>query len=352
VRQKTIYFYQLPDGSESRTRGIGFYFNYLIRALKKQNIQVSFFTKEQEAKDHKTVIHYPWLHPYFLTAPLLKRCPRVITVHDLIPLKYPKLYPPGLRAKFVWPINKKIIQKADAVITDSLTSKNDIIRFCWPISAKKIHIVPLAPDPLSKPLKSPKMPSQLKNYLTSKLKHFVLYVGDINPSKNVPSLVKACIELKIPLLLVGKKFLQKDYDRAHPENTDLVFVQKAIKNNPELVIPTGFISQQDLTALYNLATVYCQPSFEEGFGLPVLDAMSCGCPVAVSQTSAVIEITKTNAFLFDPNSINSLKQALRESLTNSRKRKKFTQAGLKRAKQYSWQKTAKQTIIVYQKLLS
>jgi len=175
-------------------------------------------------------------------------------------------------------------------------------------------------------------------------------VGDVNPSKNLPTLVKACVQLKMPLVLVGSKIVQKEYNKTHPENQDLRYVQQMIKKHPNLIIPTGYISQDDLTSIYNLATVYCQPSFEEGFGLPVIDAMACACPVAVSQTSALIELTKANAFLFDPNSVKSIKKTLTEAMTNKNKQKQFSQKGMVRAGQYSWQKTAQKTIQIYQSL--
>ena len=355
-----IYFPKPDIDSANRYRGIGFYTEHLISSLKKQRTRISYFDQEQAISvshpstiihQPSTIIHYPFISPYFLTIPHKKRFPRVITVHDLIPLKFPKLYPPGIRGKIKWLVNRRIIQSADAIITDSLTSKNDIASFCWGIDITKVHIVPLAADPIFKPLKNPILPKNLSTYPSTNLSTFILYVGDINPSKNVPLLVKACIKLKTPLILVGKKFIATDYDHRHPENQDLVLIQNLQKKHPNLIFFLGFVSDQELVNLYNLTVLYCQPSWEEGFGLSVIEAMSCGCPTAVSQTSSLVEITKTNAFLFDPSSEESLISAIKEALDNPKKRHTISQAGLIRSKDYSWPKTAKMTLSIYQKIL-
>ncbi len=354
-----IFFHKIPKTSDSQYRGIGFYTRYLVEALQKEGVEMGFFSAESELIHQPSIInhqsefilHYPFISPYFHTSPYRSKFKRMITVHDLIPLKFPKLYPSGIKGKIKWQINKRIIQKAEAIIADSLTSKNDILSYCWPISAQKIHIVPLAADSTYKPLKIKKMPTNLRTYEPINLQNFVLYVGDVNPSKNLPMLIKACVDLKLPLVLVGKKITEKNYDKNHPENKDLAEVQKLAIKNPKLIFPLGFVSDEELVKLFNLATIYCQPSLEEGFGLPVLEAMACGCPAAVSQTSALVEITKTNAFLFDPVSIDSMKTALKEAFSNQKKRKEFSAWGLKRAGEYSWQKTAKQTIEVYKSLI-
>lgn len=346
-----IYINDLSLSTESQYRGIGFYTKHLISSLKKDKVNIVFFRDEKEIKDNPktTIVHYPSISPYFLNVPAKKRFKRVITVHDLIPIKFPHLYPAGIRGKLLWKINKFIIKNTDAIITDSLTSKNDILRFCWGIDTKKIHIIPLASDSFLKPLKKSQWPHALGDFKNN-LKDFILYVGDINPSKNLPILLKACLDLKIPLILVGKKIIADNYDKKHTENKDLVFVQKMIKKHPKLFKALGFINKEDLLSLYNLTTLYCQPSLEEGFGLPVLEAMSCACPVVVSQTSALLEITKNNAFLFDPNSLDSLKTTLKTALKDKEKRKKLAILGFKRAKDFSWQKTAQKTLKVYKKL--
>jgi glycosyltransferase involved in cell wall biosynthesis len=346
-----VYFHQSSLGEESSYRGIGTYTRNLIDSLKRLRVGVHLFSHEDEVTDASAIVHYPAFYPYFITIPMTKKNPRVITVHDLIPVKFPHLYPPGIRGKIRWRLNKKIIQQADAIITDSLTSKNDILTFCWPIDARKIDIVPLAVDPIFKPIKNPRIPKTLRLDNSNNLKRFVLYVGDINPSKNLPLLVKACLELKIPLVMVGNKLAAKDYDRSHPENQDLVFVQKMVKKYPETLFCPGFIDQKDLVILYNQALVYCQPSFEEGFGLPVLEAMSCGCPVAISQTSSLVELTQTDAFLFDPNSKESIVNALGQAIDNKEKRAKIRADNLIKSRNYSWTMTACQTLAVYSQMI-
>jgi len=113
------------------------------------------------------------------------------------------------------------------------------------------------------------------------------------------------------------------------------------------------ISQKDLVVLYSIASVYCQPSFYEGFGLPVLEAMACGCPVVCSKKGSLTEVAGEAALYIDkPDKISSIKKALKKGLNLSKsQRSKQVKAGLKQAKKFSWQKTGEKTIDVYKKVL-
>jgi len=271
----------------------------------------------------------------------------VVTVHDLTPLKFAEHYPPGMKGKLRWFAQKSRLKKVDAIITDSQNSKKDIIKIVV-CPKNQIHVVYLAPAPSFKKLK-------IKNLkLKVKQKHhlpdtFVLYVGDINWNKNVPGLVKACEKIDTPLVIVGKQAISKNYDRDHIENRDLVWLQKEARKSKSLFL-LGFIPTDSLVAIYNLAAVYCQPSFYEGFGLPVLEAMACGCPVVCSNQGSLPEVGDKAVIYFDPWRQGEMEKTLKKILENKNLRKNLSKKGLLQAKKFSWRKTAQETLNIYDKL--
>jgi glycosyltransferase involved in cell wall biosynthesis len=174
---------------------------------------------------------------------------------------------------------------------------------------------------------------------------FVLYVGDINYNKNILGLIKAFsgLEGNASLVLVGKAFWEKDL----PETQAIIQLIKSLKLEKK-VLRLGFLPAQDLVAIYNLASVYCQPSFYEGFGLPVLEAMACGCPVVAAKNSSLSEICGQAAILVDPENINDMIKGLKKAFLE---KKSLKEKGLTQAKKFSWEKTARQTYEVYQKVV-
>ena len=175
--------------------------------------------------------------------------------------------------------------------------------------------------------------------------NFVLYVGDVNYNKNIPGLIKAFAGLKgdLSLVLTGKAFLEDDL-RENQEITKLIKTLKLEKK----VIRLGFLTTEDLVVLYNLAAVYCQPSFYEGFGLPVLEAMACGCPVVAANTSSLPEICGPAAIMVDPHYINDMIKGLQEALL---KKEELKEKGFAQVRKFSWEKTAKKTYEIYQKVV-
>ena len=329
-----------PLKSGHKVRGVGFYTQNLIVALGNRVTAVDFREVDLAQYD---LIHYPYFSPFQKTLPLRKPARSVVTVHDLIPLLYPKHYPPGLRGKVNFSWQKLLIKKVDHIIADSETSKKDIIKF-FGVHPGKIVVVRLAPGEMFKKLvvkKHYKLP-----------KRFVLYVGDVDYNKNIPGLIKAVKILDIPLVMVGKQAGEiENQDLAHPELMHLKEILPDFKNNPK-VIRLGFVSDEDLVAIYNLATAYCQPSFCEGFGLPVLQAMACGTPVVAAKTPALMEIGESACLYADPQDPKDMAQKIKRVLDNPSLQKDLSQKGLKQVKKFSWTKTAQETYKVYEKALS
>jgi len=351
------------------TRGIGIYTQNLTQKLVEMKGELpelkidSFdFRAEnwkllpcrQAGKTEKyDLFHYPYFDLFYTTLPIKKPAKTVVTVHDVIPLIFPDHYPPGIKGKIRFEIQRFSLRSASAVITDSENSKKDIINYLG-YPSKNIYVIYLAPGDYLKPEGNQNILDEArKKYHLPK--RFVLYVGDINYNKNIPGLVKACAKIKIPLVIVGRQAVQKDIDRTHIENRDLVWLQdyhrKLITDNRRLIL-TGFVPQEELPAIYSLASVYCQPSFYEGFGIPVLEAMACGCPVASSNTSSLPEICGDAALIFDPNDYNGIGRALMKVLGDSILRKNLINKGYEQTKKFSWGRTARETIEIYRKVAS
>ncbi|HUW22045.1 MAG TPA: glycosyltransferase family 1 protein [Candidatus Bathyarchaeia archaeon] len=338
-----------PLKSGHRYRGIGKYTQKLVDNLQKVDCQNRFFLisdKDRRLISQADLIHYPFFDLFFLTLPVVKRVKTVVTIHDLIPLVFPVQYPPGIRGKIKFGLQKLSLKNTKAVITDSYSSKRDILRFLK-IPANKIFIVYLAPDEDFRPLGNKAVLAAIREKYRLP-PSFVLYVGDVNYNKNVLGLIKACLEIKMPVVIIGKQAVQSDFNPDHPENQPLALLIKVYGDNKG-VIRLGFVPTKDLVAIYNLASVYCQPSFYEGFGLPLLEAMRCGCPVVSSNRSSLPEVCGKAAVLVNPKP-DGLARGLKLVLNDLALRKKLVEKGFRQASNFSWIKTARKTIEIYEKV--
>lgn len=348
-----------PTQDGNAIRGVGYYTSNLISALqheiktnsKYKNYQIDLITENRNLKSEiYDLVHYPYFDPFKLTLPKVTKIPTIVTVHDLIPRQFKNHFPAGIKGELKWLIQKHNLKKVNKIITVSNYSKF-IINNLTNYPQQNIFATYLAADKSFKPcLDKNKLTEIQKKYNLPK--KFVLFVGDINWNKNIPNLVKACLKLKYPLVIVGSAATKKDVPN-HPWTKDLRWLQnKALTlKSSNILTLTGFVSDQDLPYFYNLATVYCQPSFAEGFGLPLIQAMQSGCPVAYSQDSCLPEIMDNNGISFNPNSVKSIQKSLFQFWTKPEIRQKYIQLGLIRAKQFNWKFTALQTLAVYDLLL-
>jgi glycosyltransferase involved in cell wall biosynthesis len=336
---------------EALRRGVGFYALNLHKALSDLNDDNQYFLIAKKSKRVSCqLIHYPYFDPFFLTLPVYKRLPTVVTVHDLTPLKFPQHYPPGLKGALRWQIQKLAIKNTRHIFTDSKNSKKDMINLLS-INPNKISAVYLAADAKFKKLNSQELFNPIRRKYKLKNK-FLLYVGDVNWNKNVLSLLEGFLGLEkdfenLKLVLVGSAF--KNTKLAEVKKINSFISKNKLKNK---VVKTGFINNKDLVALYNMATLYVQPSFYEGFGLPVLEALSCGCPVLSSDQASLPEVGGQAVEYFNPHVKGSLKQSLLKLLQNKARLQYLGKRGLVRSKKFSWQKTALETKKVYQSVLN
>ena len=174
---------------------------------------------------------------------------------------------------------------------------------------------------------------------------YLFYVGNISKHKNVDKIIEAFKKIKsktnYKLVIAGKlSFGSKD-------------IKKKIKDLDlqDDVIFTGYVPEEDLPALYNGASLFVYPSFYEGFGLPPLEAMQCGCPVITSNTSSLPEVVGNAGIMVDPNDVDELAKQMERVLTNKKLQQKMRKAGLKQAKKFSWEKCARETLKVYEEVL-
>lgn len=344
---------QFPNRDHSIGRGIGRYRDSLITALEKTN-------KVEVVDINPDLVHYTFFDPFYHTLPNFFSRPTIVTVHDVTPLVLPKLYPQGFRGQINLALQKYSLSKVSAVITDSIHSQKDIVSYLA-IPVEKIHPIHLAATPkLSKTVTQKELRLIKEKYHLPE--QFIFYLGGVNPNKNLPRLAKACQKLNQILVLGGVEFTKAPVktlslkeklglQSSHPELTEFHEIQGLIASNP-LVMATGPIVQEDLSAVYQLATLYCQPSLYEGFGLTVLEAMTAGCLVVCANTSSLPEIYPTGTLTFCPERQDEIETALTEALSLTPSQKKLQLARQKdKAASFSWEKTAKATLAVYQSAL-
>jgi glycosyltransferase involved in cell wall biosynthesis len=329
-------------------RGSGIYALRLYNSLLGLKDKNQYFLRQTTESHEATIVHFPYFDPFFLTLPFIKEVPTVVTVHDLIPIRFIKHYPPGLRGKIKWFWQNLSLKGAAAVITDSESSKKDIIKFAN-IPENKIAVIYLAAGQNFKKLTKGKWQEQVRHKYNLP-KRYLLYVGDINWNKNIPGLIKAFTKVKsqfpqFKLILVGSAYANNSL----PEFQE---IQQLINqyNLKDEVMFLDYVPENDLVVIYNLASLYVQPSFYEGFGLPVLEAMSCGCPVVSSNQSSLPEIGGQAVTYFDPHQEGDLAKKLILILSNPHKLRELSNNGLVQAKKFTWLKTAQETVKVYEKI--
>lgn len=263
------------------------------------------------------------------------RAKKVTTIHDFGFLKYPQTAHPKIKAvmerRFEW-IKKEI----DMVIAISEATKKDTMEILE-IPEDKIRVVYEAiPDDISQ-IKNKKTIETVKAKYGIK-GNYLLSVATLEPRKNLKRIIQAFQALGIKdlkLVIVGKS----GWDTSL-QGDDL----KKMSN----VFFTGYVNRQELAALYSGAVCLAFPSLYEGFGLPILEAMKCGCPVVTSHLSSMPEVAGRAGILVDPMDVEEIGKGFYEVVSNKVKRQEMIKEGFKQVEKFSWEKTAKETLRVYQ----
>ena len=271
----------------------------------------------------------------------LHSVPTVLTVHDLIF----KLFPQHHKRLNYWFLNAAMplfVRRADAIITISESSKNDLIRH-YGTPAEKITVVYEAAATHFQPASPFTVANARREYHLPD--RFLLTVGTIEPRKNLSRLLEALARLRVDdpdlyLVVVGARgWLYGDF-----------FRQIEALGLEDVVRFPGYVLDADLPAIYSAATLLVMASLYEGFGLPVLEAMSCGAPVVSSHASSLPEIGGEAARYFDPMSVDDMTAALRQALADEELREEMREAGLEQAAKFSWERAARETMAVYEQV--
>lgn len=359
-------------------KGLGRYTQKLIESLEEldtENRYTIFLRKEnfddykpKKSNFKKVCAHFEWYSleeqtkwPQFLSrykcdlvhfphfnVPLSYKGRYVVTIHDLIILHFPTrrattLDPIKYAAKqFAYKVViKNAVKKAKKIITVSEFSKRDIVKH-FNLDKKRVIVTYEAADM--------KVQNSVEfQILKDKFninKPYILYVGNAYPHKNIEKLVESFAKTSeknpdVQLVLVGK--MDYFYQRIK---------QLVDDNNYKNIIFPGFVTDEELQALYENCRVYTFPSLYEGFGLPPLEAMAKGAPVISSREACMPEILKEGALFYNPYSVDDIEQKTEEILHNEEVRKDLIEKGSKVVSSYSWEKCGGDTLKVYQSILN
>lgn len=267
----------------------------------------------------------------------------IVTVHDVAFLTRPDVFPRSWRLMYRAGL-RAAVRRADALITPSRHTAEDLIRRTK-ADPNLVHVVPLAatpgPPPATGPLRTEDTLGRLKIHPP-----FILFVGTLEPRKNLVRLVRAYRRLAghgAPhrLVLAGPIGWQPQ-----------ALMRELEVEGPGEVVMTGKLDLADLDALYRSASLFVYPSLYEGFGLPVLEAMTRGLPCVVSTSSSLPEVAGEAAFPVDPMSEAGIADAMERVTADPALAARLREAGLQRAARYSWEETARLTLDVYKHVLS
>lgn len=277
-------------------------------------------------------------------------CPtkKIVTIFDLSFLHFPEMFEKADLWKLTnW--TKFAAQTADWIVTISNSSKKDIISaykvnkdritVAYPGYNKKIFSSSKKIFSSSKEVFKPQEKKSEDNY--------IIYIGTIQPRKNLVRLIEAVSRIdNLKLKIVGKTKGEGKQGWMYEE------ILKAPKDFgiEDRVEFLGFVPTEDLPGLISASIAFIQPSLYEGFGIPVLEAMACGIPVLVSNVSSLPEIVGKAGLTFDPYSVDQIEQAIRTILTDKKLRQKYSKLGLERVKKFSWDKMAKTVLKVFEKV--
>ena len=281
--------------------------------------------------------------PDFVLPPL-RRGRRILTVHDLAFLLYPECADAHLR-DYLEHVVPRSAARADFVVADSANTLNDVVCLLG-VAPERVAVVPGGVESRFRPEEDHARIEALRHRLGLDRTPFILWLGVLEPRKNVRRLMEAFGLLKrredLPhhLLLVGRRgWLADDI---------FEFAQRSPFR--EAIHFTGFVEDEELPTLYSAADLFVFPSLYEGFGLPALEAMACGTPVVAAAAASLPEVVGDAGLLVEPTDVEQLADAMRRLLTDEALRAELCQRGLAQAQRFSWEAAAQRLLDVYQRV--
>jgi glycosyltransferase involved in cell wall biosynthesis len=291
--------------------------------------------------------------PYF-ASPLFPTTPTVVTVHDLIPMLLPA-YQGSMLVRLYTLLVAVAAKRADIVLTDSQASKWDIVHLL-DIPSERVRVIYLAADDIYQPvLDRHRLAAIRRKYGLPQ--SYLLYLGGFDQRKNVPTLLKAFAQLakdSRAFLVVAGRLPDYGLDLAiQAKRSDFFPDPRPIVQElgiEERVVFTGWVPEEDKPALYSGARALVFPSFYEGFGLPPLEALACGTPVIASNRGSLPEIVGDGGLLVEPDDVEGLAGAMEKLLNDDTLWGDLREKGLAHVARFSWEKTARETLAVYQEI--
>ena len=288
------------------------------------------------------------LHMPAMLAPVRSSLPVVVTIHDLAIVRYPQKFRPWHRT-FTRYLLPRLVRSVSAIVSDSQATKNDLIELLG-VAPERVTVIPCGIGASFTPALDGDSHLQSVQARYALPSRFAITVGAIEPRKNLPRLLRAIDMLStsrpelrdLTLIHVGPAgWLTEDVTRTLGE-----------LRLHDKVRFLGYVPDDDLAALYQLARVSVYASLFEGFGLPVLEAMASGCPVVTSNTSSMPEVAGDAAILVDPTSEDSIADGLARVWTDDCLRADLIARGYRRAATFTWEAAARQTLQVYERVLA
>jgi glycosyltransferase involved in cell wall biosynthesis len=286
-------------------------------------------------RDRPDLVHVQY------TAPFRCRTPIVVSVHDVSYLEHPEYFPPARVAQLKLTVAHTVRRAACVIAPSEFSARR--IRDAYGTSPERIRAVPIAVSSAFRPL--PREAARAQVDARFRIGHpYLLMVGDLQPRKNQIGLIRAFEQLlrehpDLPhrLVLAGKDSWYADR------------IRNAAANSPAAsrILFAGPVTDAELLSLYNGCDLFVFPSFYEGFGLPILEAMACGRAVACSSATAMPEVADGAALVFDPYSMPEMVRAMRDLLLDTQLRVRMERLGLQRAHIFRWEETARKTLSIY-----
>ncbi|WP_273222498.1 glycosyltransferase family 4 protein [Geosporobacter ferrireducens] len=349
------------DGRHIKGSGIGTYTENLISQYKQHGVDVSVYCKKDQVqyfssinvktsmldariygikeqyemikiikRKKQDILHWPHYN-----IPLMYKGPLVVTIHDIIHLKFPQFLPNKAAYHYAYFMIDQAVKKADKIITDSNNTKLDLIER-FKVQEEKIEVIYIG---VSKDFKKDKMKEIDIKRQYGIGKPYILYIGNVRAHKNIKGLIRAY-----------KKF--RDVCKAY----ELIIVGEEHNNLKDIEIDDdirmlGYVEDRDLPNLYGGASLFVFPSLYEGFGLPPLEAMACGTPVITSNTSSLPEVVGDAAITINPYNTDEIAKAMYDVLINHKLAQSLIRKGYDRVKQFDWSTTAEKTLKIYEEVL-
>ena len=281
------------------------------------------------------------VHGPVFVGPLFSPCPSVVTIHDLSFIRFPALFRPANRL-YLTVLTRLAARRARRLIAVSAHTAEEAARLLG-VPLARIDVVYHGVDPAFCPLPASEVAAfRQRQGLPER---FVLFVGTLEPRKNLVRLVEAFARIRagrVGLVLAGGKGWLYD---------ELFASVEALGLTKEVIFP-GYVTNEELPLWYNAATALAYPSVYEGFGLPVLEAQACGTPVLTSNVSSLPEAAGDAALTVDPYDVEALAAGLHRLLADEPLRLQLRERGLAHARQFSWPRTAQETARVYRRAMA